>query len=203
MPVSTHGIKGSDYPMADADAFKNRCRSLENAFFSDQDQKLIRELQDKLSAEEAVSKLQAETGIKDTSTLKALHDLGITPGALSAFRIFPLIAVAWADGTLDPQEATTVRMIAERYVSQGSAACSLLDRWLKEKPSAEMLAAWESSSEAVFSSIGTQQSASLKTQLVDEIGEVARASGGVLGFVATAKSESDLIARIKRALGVA
>ena len=114
--------------MADADALQNRCRSLENAFFSDLDQKLIRDLQEKLSAEEAVTNLRAESGIKDDAALRALHGLGITPQALSAFRIFPLVAVAWADGHADQQEATAVRMIAERYLAKGSEASTLLER---------------------------------------------------------------------------
>jgi hypothetical protein len=188
--------------MADSDALKNRCRSLENAFFSDLDQKLIRELQDKLSTEDAVSTLRAESGIKDDGALRALHDLGVTPQALSAFRIFPLIALAWADGNADVQEVTAVRMIAERHIAKGSQASALLDRWLQEKPSPELVATWESSAEAVFSSIGANQVDALKRQLLDELGEVARASGGVLGFGATTKSESDLIARIQRTLGL-
>jgi len=189
--------------MADADAFKNRCRSLENAFFSDLDQKLIRELQDKLSAEEAVAKLRSESGIKDESALQALHTLGITPQALSAFRIFPLVAVAWADGQADAQEATTVRMIAERYLNKGSESHTLLDRWLNEKPSAEMIDAWEQCAQAVFATIDAKQCSALKSQLIEEISEVARASGGVLGFGAKTKSENDTIARVKRSLGVA
>lgn len=185
--------------MADADAFKNRCRSLENAFFSDLDQKLMRELQDKLSAEEAVKKLKDQSGISDQAALRALHELGITSQALSAFRVFPLIAVAWADGDADQQEVTAVRMIAQRHLAKGSEAALLLERWLTEKPSPEMLATWESCAEVVLAS---PQSNSLKSQLIEEINEVARASGGVLGFAAKTKSESDVIARVKRALGV-
>jgi uncharacterized tellurite resistance protein B-like protein len=188
--------------MAYADGFQNRCRSLENAFFSDLDQKLIRELQEKLTVEDAVTNLRAESGITDDATLRALHNLGITPQALSAFRIFPLAAVAWADGQADQQEVTAVRMIAERYLTKGSEASNLLEKWLKHKPSSEMLSTWESCAESVFSSIDAKQSTSLKRQLVEEVDEVARASGGLLGFGATTKSESDMIARIKKTLGV-
>lgn len=188
--------------MADSDAFKNRCRSLENAFFSDLDQKLIREMQDKLSAEEAIQRLRTESGIKDEAALKALHALGVTPQALSAFRVFPLIAVAWADGTADQQEVTTVRMIAQRHLTKDSEAAKLLERWLSDKPSSEMLSTWESCAETVFSSLEEQQSRSLRSQLIEEVSEVASASGGVLGFAATTKSESETIAKIKRALSV-
>ncbi|MCY3004745.1 MAG: hypothetical protein NTV29_02080 [Planctomycetota bacterium] len=188
--------------MSDADAFHNRCRSLENAFFSDLDQRLIRELQDKLSADDAVAKLRAESGIQDDATLKALQGLGITPEALSAFRILPLVAVAWADGHADALEIAAVHMIAQRHLAAGSQASKLMERWLKEGPTPEMISAWESCASAVFASLGPHQSADLKNQLVEEVNDVAKASGGVLGFAATAKSESDRIAGIKRALGV-
>ncbi len=188
--------------MSDAEAFNNRCRSLENAFFSDLDQKLIRELQEKLTAEEAVSKLRAESGIQDEATLKDLQGLGITPEALSAFRIFPLVAVAWADGQADAMEMTAVRMIAQRHLAAGSEASKLLERWLKEVPTEEMISTWESCAGAVFSSIGSKQSQDLRAQLIEEVNDVAKASGGLLGFGATSKSESDTIARIKRALGL-
>ena len=188
--------------MSDAEAFHNRCRSLENAFFSDLDQKLIRELQEKLTVEEAVSKLRAESGIQDEATLKALQGLGITPEALSAFRIFPLVAVAWADGQADAMEMTAVRMFAQRHLAAGSEASKLLERWLKEVPTEEMISTWESCAGAVFSSIGSKQSQDLRAQLIEEVNDVAKASGGVLGFGATSKSESDTIARIKRALGL-
>jgi uncharacterized tellurite resistance protein B-like protein len=188
--------------MSDAEGFQNRCRSLENAFFSDLDQKLIRELQGKLSETEAIAKLRAESGIQDEATLKALQGLGITPEALSAFRILPLVAVAWADGHADASEIAAVHRIAQRHLAAGSQASKLLERWLKECPTAEMIEVWESCASAVFASIGSHQSEDLKNQLVEELNDVARASGGVLGFAATAKSESDTIASIKRALGV-
>ncbi|MFN6138155.1 MAG: hypothetical protein ACK480_06570, partial [Planctomycetota bacterium] len=76
------------------------------------------------------------------------------------------------------------------------------ERWLKERPSTEMLTTWESCAEAVFSSIDATQGNSLKHQLIEEVDEVAQTSGGLLGFGATTKSESDMIARIKKTLGV-
>jgi hypothetical protein len=99
-------------------------------------------------------------------------------------------------------EITAVRMIAQRHLAAGSEASKLLERWLKEVPTEEMISTWESCAGAVFSSIGSKQSQDLRAQLIEEVNDVAKASGGVLGFGATSKSESDTIARIKRALGL-
>lgn len=188
--------------MADSDALKSRCKSIENAFFSDLDQKLIRELQEKMTSEEAISKLKAESGIHDLATLKSLHELGITPQALSAVRIFPLAAVAWADGNVDEQEAVTIRMIADNHIDKDSDASKLLERWLKEKPTEEMFQSWENCVNAVFASMNVAESQGLKLQLVEELNKVAIASGGLLGWGATSKSESDAVTRIRNALGV-
>jgi hypothetical protein len=116
--------------MSDADVFQKRCQSLENAFFSDLDQKLIAGLQAQVSEEEAIKRLGEESGISDASALKAMHQMGVTPAAVSAVRVFPLIAIAWADGNADSKEATAVRAIASRYIESGSEASKLLEHWL-------------------------------------------------------------------------
>jgi len=93
-------------------------------------------------------------------------------------------------------------MVAQKHLAADSEASKLLERWLREGPTQEMISTWESCAGSVFSSIGSKQSRDLKAQLIEEVNDVAKASGGVLGFAATAKSESDTIARIKRALGL-
>ena len=143
--------------MSDAEAFHNRCRALENAFFSDLDQKLIRELQEKLTVEEAVSKLRAESGIQDEATLKALQGLGITPEALSAFRILPLVAVAWADGQADPMEVTAVRMTAPKHPAADPEVTTLFDRWTHDVSHEAVKLKWASCAGAGLLTYRTSQ----------------------------------------------
>jgi hypothetical protein len=192
-----------DLPMSNADAFQKRCQSLENAFFTDLDQRLLQGLQEKLSEEQSIQKLGEASGIQDQQALAAMHRMGVTPGAVSAVRVFPLIAIAWADGTADSKEAAAVRAIASKHVDSGSEASKLLEHWLANRPTPEMLEAWEACANALFSGVLGSESRKLKEGLIAEMEEVASVSGGLLGWFASTASESSTLHRIKHALGLA
>ncbi len=186
--------------MSDADAIHNRGRSLENAFFSSLDQKLLDGLRDQLNVETAIAQFREATGIQDAKVLQALYDLGVSPASLAALRVFPLIAVAWADDKTTAAERTTVHMIADRYIQPDSAAATLLKQWLDHQPTEAMFEAWEIYANAMFESLPASESASLKKTLVEEINEVATASGGIMGWGAVSRTEESAIMRIKAAL---
>lgn len=186
--------------MSNADALQKRCRSLENAFFSDLDQKLLTGLKEKLDMEAALVEFRNATGIQDTKVLESLYSLGVTPAALAAMRAFPLIAVAWADGETSPEEIATVRMIADRHFKRESAAGELIDRWLAQRPTPEMLDAWEICMATMIQAMPASEAESIKQALIEEINEVATASGGLLGWGAISHSEKQTMQRIKAAL---
>jgi len=193
-------MKGIDAAMSNSDALQNRVRSLENAFFSEQDQKLLAGLKDKLDRDSAISKFREATGIQDLAVLEALFQLGMSPHGLAALRAFPLIAVAWADGSTTADEIATVRTIAYQHFKKDSAAGELVERWLASPPAPGMLEAWESCVAIMFRSMPAAESTALKTKLVHEINEVAAASGGLLGWGAVSQSEKQTMERIKAAL---
>jgi uncharacterized tellurite resistance protein B-like protein len=189
--------------MSDADSLQNRGRSLENAFFSNLDEELLSKLRENLSVDNAVAEFQAATGIKDPKVVAALHKLGISPSTMSAMRVLPLIAVAWADGAADANEIAAVNTIAGRHFQHDSAAAGLLKNWLANRPTDAMLDAWEAYAATIFASLSESESQSLKATLIEEVNEVATASGGLLGFGAVSPSEKNLLMRIKHVLGVA
>lgn len=187
--------------MSNSDALQNRVRSLENAFFSEQDQKLLEGLKQKLDREASISQFKEATGIQDLAVLEALFNLGISPATLAALRAYPLIAVAWADGDTSAEEIATVRTIAERHFKRDSAAGELVERWLVAPPAPGMLEAWENCLSTMFHAMPASEATALKAKLIEEINEVASASGGLLGWGAVSKSEMQTMQRIKAALG--
>jgi hypothetical protein len=193
-------MKGIDAAMSNTDALQNRVRSLENAFFSEQDQKLLAGIKEKLDLDAAIAQFREATGIQNAPVLEALFHLGVTPSALAALRAFPLIAVAWADGSTTTDEVEAVRTISQRYFPRDSAAGELVERWLATPPAPGMLEAWENCLSTMFQSMPAAEAATLKTQLVEEINEVASASGGLLGWGAISQSEKRTMHRIKAAL---
>ncbi len=186
--------------MSNSDALQNRVRSLENAFFSEQDLKLLEGLKQKLDKEATISKFQESTGIQDPAVLEALFNLGVSPAAVAALRAFPLIAVAWADGSTSADEIATVRTIASRYFKPDSAAGELVERWLATHPAPGMLEAWENCISTMFHAMPASEAKALKAKLIEELNEVASASGGLLGWGAVSQSEKQTMQRIKAAL---
>jgi hypothetical protein len=193
-------MKGIDAAMSNTDALQNRVRSLENAFFTEQDQKLLAGLKEKLDRDTTLAQFRSATGIENASVLEALYGLGVTPAALAALRAYPLIAVAWADGSTTADEVATVRSISEKHFSRDSAAGELVERWLATPPAPGMLDLWESCLSAMFHEMPAADASALKAKLVEEINEVATASGGLLGWGAVSQSEKNTMQRIKAAL---
>ena len=79
-------------------------RALEDAFFTKENARLLEQLKEKQKREA----LREVVQIKDETFLDRLIELGIGPETVLALTLVPLIAVAWADGTLDSRERDAV-----------------------------------------------------------------------------------------------
>ena len=83
------------------------------------------------------------SGIEDVEVLEKLVLLGIRSETLAALTLYPLVAVAWADGDVDRHEQEAVLRGAEECgVAPGSVAFDLIAGWLDEQPDALLLGAW-------------------------------------------------------------
>ncbi|MEI8211077.1 MAG: hypothetical protein WCI02_02935 [Planctomycetota bacterium] len=186
--------------MSDVDSLHHRGRSLENAFFTKDDQQLLDQLREKQTNENAVLEFRKATGIQDETVVKALVQLGVSPATITAARVLPLIAVAWADGNTDPTESTAVKTIAYRHFTSDSPVHGLIQRWLAERPSEDMIAAWEAYATQILASLPSTEGKSLKSELLEEVKEVAQASGGLFGVGAVSQSEKQVLQRITKVL---
>lgn len=187
--------------MANSDSLHERGNALENHFFSNLDAKLLEELKIKQERDDLVAEFARISGIKDMSVLKAIVDLGVTTQTFSALRVFPLVAVAWADGTLDDAERGTVNSIAAtHFLADHCPSGKLLEKWLSEKPTPSMFDAWESYAKAIVATLPAHDAAELKKAILDEIQTVATSSGGLLGWAAVSSGESKVLKQIEAAL---
>jgi hypothetical protein len=84
-------------------------RALEDAFFTKENARLLEQLKEKQKREA----LREVVQIKDETFLDRLIELGIGPETVLALTLVPLIAVAWADGTLDGRERDAIIKAAE------------------------------------------------------------------------------------------
>jgi tellurite resistance protein len=183
--------------MSSGDSFQNRGDALENEFFRKVDQ----ELMERLQKQGDIESLRECLGIRDDKVAASLLAAGVTVRTATALRLVPLVAVAWADGRIEASEREVILSAAEKHgITPQSPGGQLLRGWLDQKPSLEMMDTWVAYAGRLAEKLTPQESAHLRQVIVEEMQQVAEASGGFLGFAAVSSGESNIIKRIEAAL---
>lgn len=187
--------------MSKADSLRDRGNALEDKFFADLDSQLLEELKAKQERETTLAEFARVTGIKDDGVLGAVSKLGISAQSIAALRVFPLVAVAWADGVIEESEREKVMELAARHLGNSDTpSYKLLRSWLEKKPTEDIMEAWLTYAKGLVDALSTDDATNLKTALVNEVKEVASASGGLLGFGSISKGEHVAMNQIVAAL---
>ena len=173
-------------------------QSLEDTFFAQEDQLLIERLRYLRTLEETRENLSRLSGITDPRVLDRLVVLGVRPQTVCSLAVYPLIAVAWADGSVSPAERTA---ILERI---GQAPFTGLDpvvvgRWLDRKPDSRLLEAWSHYVKSLTEDLDPTTRTALKDELLGHAKVVAEASGGLLGWRSVSPQEQAVLDRLAEA----
>ena len=78
--------------------------NLEEHFFAQMDQQLLEKLRQEQSSTQSAAAIMKVTGIADEGLAKELASVGITIETLTAFRLVPMVMVAWADDRMEESE---------------------------------------------------------------------------------------------------
>lgn len=178
----------------------NKQKALNDKFFEEIDRQLLAELRSDLEAGTRIEALSAATGIADANLLTELVHLDIHPETLAAFRMVPLLMVAWSDRILQKQERDTLLELAGRHgIQPGTASYQLLNDWLQREPPAELFAAWKEYVEELCEVLTPAAVSALRSEVVGQAETVAEAAGGFLGIGATNKEEKEVLDSVKAA----
>ena len=140
-------------------------------------------------------------GIQDAELAARMADLSVTVETLAAFRLAPLVAVAWADDRIEEEERYAITKAAKMAgISADDAAMAMLDAWTTKRPPSELIDSWCDYARSLAASLEDSHRQLLKQEVVGQIEAVAEAAGGVLGFGSVSPSERAMIARIEDAL---
>ena len=121
----------------------NRRRALEESFFARQNNELLDQLRSQAAAEELQKQLSDVSGIEDSETLQQMADADIQPETFAAVSLIPVVAVAWADGTIDEKErAAILSAAADQGLADSGPARQLLEDWLTTQPADDLLVTW-------------------------------------------------------------
>lgn len=175
--------------------------NLEEKFFAEVDQELMASLRHDLSTRKAAESIMRVTGIANDSLAQEIAGLDVTVETLAAFRLVPLIAVAWADDRIDENERYVILEAAEKSgIKSDEPAMQLLKGWTRKRPSSELFDAWCDYAKALGESLNGELRDALQKEIVKQVEGVAEAAGGLLGFGSVSPNEKKMIARIKAAL---
>ncbi|MEO8493861.1 MAG: hypothetical protein ABI614_02240 [Planctomycetota bacterium] len=168
----------------------DRRRVLEESFFAQRD----RELMEKLKKQVRGEALSDACGIKNPAVLEGLVNANISPETITALTLVPLIAVAWADGKIAPEERAAIVTATESAgIEPGSVCRQLLDAWLAEAPGPELVEAWKGYIRALAGSSSAAAVESLRDDVLGNARQIAAAAGGILGVHRISKSEKAVI----------
>ena len=165
------------------DLLANRGKALEESFFAKQNEALRQRLRDMEETRAKKEAFAAASGITDDIVLEKLVALNIGSETLAALSLVPLVAVAWADGSIDDKERSAVLSAAAKMgLSKQDISYQLLERWLAEHPPPALLANWKDYIDALSVTLSHQAKHALKSELMGRARVVAAAAGGFLGI---------------------
>jgi len=179
-----------------------RGKTLENQFFREKDQHLLDRLKAEMQAEDARKALALASGIQDESVLSELVENNVSAESLTSVSLIPLVAVAWADHTLEPAERRTILTAATSSgIEPGSVGYELVESWLQEQPAAELFESWKHYVAALKESIDVVSLMHLKTSIMKRAREVADCAGGILGIGRVSDQEKKILNEMESVFG--
>ena len=165
------------------DAIQARGKAIEDMFFAENDRQLLDKLRQEMEGKETRASLEAATGISDSATLDALVAINITPETMTTVGLIPLVAVAWADDSMEDSEQSAIMQAADiSGIKSGTAAYETLENWLKKKPAPELLETWKAYISSLKDTLEPAALSQLKNSIMERAEGVAKSAGGFLGL---------------------
>ena len=189
--------------MAETQSLNKDAKALEDAFFAEENRRLLDRLRDQAAREEKRKLLKAALEVDDDALVNRLMELGLSVETVVAFGLVPLVEVAWADGEIHGRERAAILEALEAKGAQpGGIAYSLVENWLLHKPGPELMDAWKHYASTLSSSLDADRMASLKQGILAQTNAVAEAAGGFLGFGdKVSDAERKVLEQLEWALG--
>jgi len=184
------------------DSLDDRRAGYEAQYFRGKDAAVVAKLKAVFDAKHSKEELRAETGISDDAALERLVAVIGRGELLSAFKLYPLVEIAWADGKVDANEVQAIEAAAEKAgVPRGSASFERLSSWIKDGPTDNARTVWRLYAAQLRKSLSKAELDSFRNDLLKFANTVAESSGGLFGiFSSTSSEEARVLKEITTAL---
>jgi len=164
--------------------FGDREKAMEEAYFRQEDAKLLKKLHEKAQLDDIALALGEKLQVDNPDLLARVRAVGISLDTAPALFLAPLVQVAWAGGSVTKAEHQAVLRLARgRGIEPDSPAYAQLEEWLKHRPDDQL---FDTAVEVIkygFSVLPPDERDQRIAAVVNACHEVAEASGSTLGFV--------------------
>jgi hypothetical protein len=176
------------------DALHKREKALEEEFFAKKNRQLLDKLKATFDQQVTREKLQAATGITDPQVLERLIALQVRGETMTAFWLYPLVEVAWADGKLDRRERDAILEAAVGAgIERGSPGYEALEAAMADGPTEARRRVWFAYAKDLASRLDANERRRVREDLVARARKVAEASGGLLGVGKVSAAEQRIL----------
>ena len=166
-----------------SDAFQTRGQSFEEGYFRNKDAEIVDKLKQVFQTQVTRDSLRA-AGISNEQVIDRMVNLSLKGEMLAAFKLYPLVEVAWADGSVDKREIDAVLAAAVKVgIPHTGEAIARIKDWLHRGPNDDARAVWKMFATELRNNLSPAQLDEFRKDLVKFATNVAEASGGILGLI--------------------
>lgn len=188
--------------MPDKNIFADRERGLEDEYFRKQEVILIEKIRQRMAMEQELQKMSAGQGDIDQEVIEALQDLGYRDTTIRLLHLVPLVQIAWAeDGVSLDERKAIIDIAAARGVTPDTEAYKQLTKWLDERPAEELFKDSLRAIRILLEALPDDKRDATRHDLVEYCTQIARVSGGFMGFHKVSETERKQIEDIARMIG--
>ncbi len=152
---------------------------------------------------EVIKQLHEKTGISDRSLMERLYQAGFTADTIEVLTWLPVALVAWASDGVTPDEKVAASVSESASTSvQDNQQMRLYASWFEERPREDLAKLWEDYTIASRQVCDRDQHVAMGHDVLKVATNVARASGGFIGFGSISAAEQRVLDRIRHVYGL-
>ena len=175
--------------MSERNSFADRKRALEEEYFRRKEHELLERKRRGVELGADRKRMAEALVVVDQEILQGLQDLGYTGETVNLLYLAPLVQVAWAEGEITERERRLIFEAAGlRGVKEASRAFQQLSEWLDRRPPEEFFNQTLRLIAAMWRTLPPDERDLKINELVSDCSSIAKASGGIMGFVKLGRS---------------
>jgi hypothetical protein len=183
------------------DIFGKRGKYFEEEFFRKKDFDLLEKLKGVFQKKMDKEDLRQASGVTNEQLLDRMVEIQLKGEMMTAFQLYPLVEIAWADGDLSESEARSVLAAGEEHgIRPGTKPYEMLDQRLHKGPDPEVRKIWFLYAEELRKNLTPRELEIFRDDLLARARAVVASTGHLERLLVDVGGERRIMSAIEKAL---